>query len=85
MRLGGREAQEAKDLIAFANRFQKRVTLGGTCVRAAIALSYFGINKMQFINLSIFVSLISKHLSEYSGKYKSSSFLVFLNKHSNSR
>ena len=40
---GEKFVSNSKDLITFANRFQKRVTLGGTCVRAAIALSYFGI------------------------------------------
>jgi ADP-dependent phosphofructokinase/glucokinase len=41
---GGEQfVSNSEDLISFSNRFIKKTTLGGTCVRAAIALSYFDI------------------------------------------
>jgi ADP-dependent phosphofructokinase/glucokinase len=43
--LGGeRFVEKSIDLIKFSQRFEKKITLGGTCVRAALALEPFGIS-----------------------------------------
>jgi ADP-dependent phosphofructokinase/glucokinase len=40
---GERFVTNSKDLISFASRFKTIISLGGTCVRAGIAMSYFGV------------------------------------------
>ena len=42
--VGGERFVASSDIVeAFASRFDKRITLGGTCVRAAIAMRVFGL------------------------------------------
>lgn len=43
---GERFVQKSEDLINFAMRFDKKITLGGTCVRAALALEPFDISSV---------------------------------------